>query len=378
MATKRTSAAVATPALRRRGVKPEAVASYFASGADKTNVRFVSSGCGVMDEALGGGYALGRVVNIVGDRSSGKTLKAMELCANMARQYPDAWIRYAESEAAFDEEYAAALGVPIDRITFNTKGNPLETVEDWFEDLEHYVKKVGGPGLYILDSLDALSDSAELGREFDEGTYGGTKPKQIGKLFRLLVEKMEAQGILLLVVSQVRDKLNVTFGETKTRSGGKALDFYASHIVWLAEIEKLKRTIGGVERIIGVKVEAYVKKNKVGLPFRRVRYPILFGYGIDDMTAACEWLIDIGRERLLHDLGMRKKTSTRAKTKAEAAAAKEEADVAKDLVPYPDKLEELRNKGGEDAQQMRRALNALVHEEWGRIELTFLPKASKY
>lgn len=358
--------------------------SYFASGADKDNLQFVSSGCALMDCALGGGFVLGRVANIVGDRSSGKTLLAMEICTNFAIKYPEGWIRYAESEAAFDLEYAEALGAPVDRIIFNdnpdlnnirkrkkkkvddgdedddvpTKpaavGAPMETVEDWQADMEYHLNKYPKrPGLYIVDSLDALSDEAEQGRDFDEGSYGGTKPKQIGKIFRTLATQLEAQNVLLVVISQIRDKLNVTFGETKTRSGGKALDFYASHIVWLAEIQKMDKTIDGIKRIIGVKVEAYVKKNKVGLPFRRAKYPILFGYGIDDMTACVEWLVEIKRTELLSDL------------KLTAAG-------------YKVRLASIRDKGGAEAREMRTKLGEIVRKEWARVETTYLPKSKKY
>lgn len=351
----------------RRAIKAEegnTSSSYFASGSDKDNLKFISSGCATVDEALGGGYVLGRVSNVVGDRSAGKTLKAMEASANFAKAYPDGWIRYGESEAAFDREYAQALGVPIERIIFNDQSPVLmekkegagmmETVEDWYNDLEYHLdRNKGRPGLYIMDSLDALSDEAEQKRDFDEGSYGGTKPKQIGKLFRTMVGRLEEQEVHLMVVSQIRDKLNVTFGETKTRSGGRALDFYATHIIWLAEIEKLKRTIDGIERVVGVKVEAYVKKNKVGLPFRRARYPILFGYGIDDMTSCVEWLLDNKRESLLGDLGLSKSG-------------------------YKVRLQGLRDKGGPEAREMRQRLAAVIHTEWAKVETTFLPKSTKY
>lgn len=365
------------PALARRATS-EASASYFASGSDKTNLQFVSSGCALMDEALGGGYALGRVANVVGDKSSGKTLKAMEMLANFLLRYPKGWARYAEAEAAFDNDYAAALGIPVDRIIMNAKGAPMATVEEWYEDLKGLLESKDGPGIYILDSLDALSDGAELDAEFDAASYGGTKPKQIGKLFRLLVAELEAKDVLLVIVSQLRDKLNVSYGETKTRSGGKALDYYASHIVWLREVEKLKRTISGVERVVGLGVEAYVKKNKVGLPFRKAQYPILFGYGIDDMTASAEWLLEVGREKRLHELGMKKGAASRAKTKAGVEKAQEEAAKVAHLKPYKDFIEEVRNRGGATARDLRAALASAVHEEWQRIETGFLPRATKY
>lgn len=334
--------------------KPQA-SSYFAS-MDKAGLKFVKSGSAVMDCALGGGWVLGRVANIVGDRSSGKTLLAIEACANFHRDYPHGKIRYAESESAFDERYAEALGMPIDAVDFG-HDRDMRTIEDWYNDMVAFLderEKDKKPGLYILDSFDALSDDAEMDREIDKGSFGAQKAKKSGELFRKLIDRIEKSDTLLIVVSQIRDKLNVTFGETKTRSGGKALDFYASHIVWLAEIGKLKKTINKVERVIGVEVKARVKKNKVGLPFRECGYPIIFGYGIDDLTANVEWLLEVGSEELL----------------------KEKCGMSK--AGYKVRISNLRDKGGEDVRAIRESLTKLVASEWQRIETGFLPQSRKY
>ena len=331
--------------------------SYFASGNGK-DLRFVSSGCAVLDEALGGGWALGRCANIVGDRSAGKTLVAMEAVANFVHQYPKGWVRYAESEAAFDVAYARALGIPVDDIEFNPKGLPMRTVEDLYEDmvrcLDAAEAKKQREGLYIIDSLDALSDDKEMEADFGKDSYGGAKPKAIGQLFRRLVERFEKQGVLLLVVSQIRDVLNARpFQETKTRSGGKALDFYATHIVWLHTVGKIKKTIAGVERVIGIDATAKVRKNKIGLPFREASYPILFGYGIDDMTASVDWLVKNGLEDRL-------KLADLSKAGAGLRIAK------------------VRNDGGPEAKALRHSLTAIVRSEWAKVETAFLPKSSKY
>lgn len=331
----------------------KAASDYFASGAEK-NLPFISSGCPLLDEALGGGWVEGRIFNLVGDRSSGKTLLAIEACANFVRKHPTARIRYGEAEAAFDKAYAAALGMPLDNVDFAAGDAELNTVEDFYKDITNFIKKCGNkPGLYILDSLDALSDSAEQKREVDDGSYGANKAKKLGEIFRRIVRDLEKSRVTLGVISQIRDKMNVSFGETKTRSGGRALDFYATHIVWLAQVGRLKRIIGGVERPYGVNVRANIKKNKVGMPYREVDFPILFGYGIDDLTAGVEWLLEVKRENELEPLGL---------TKA----------------GYAVRLRNLRDKGGAPVAELRSQLSDTVRRVWMEIEKSFLPKTSKY
>src|SRR5271166_4934530 len=112
--------------------QPQKVGNYFT--APKTNLEFIASGCKVFDCALGGGWPLGRISNIVGDKSSGKTLIAIEACANFSRQFPNGQIYYRESEAAFDTGYAQALGMPEEKVDFGD--DEFITVEDLFEDME--------------------------------------------------------------------------------------------------------------------------------------------------------------------------------------------------------------------------------------------------
>lgn len=340
-----------------------AAASYFAQVGDKGTLHFFSSGCAGVDAALGGGWPLGRVSNIVGDKSSGKTLLAIEGSANFAHTFPsdEEDIFYREAEAAFDKSYAATLGLPMQRVQFRGKDYSskkpwkMETIEDFYEDANRVLDQMKDrPALYIVDSLDALSDDAEMKREFGDGSYGGSKPKKLGELFRRLVQRIEEQQMHLMVISQLRDKLNVTFGETKTRSGGRALDFYASHIMWLAETGKIKRTIDKVERVVGLDIKARVKKNKVGLAHREFAYPLLFGYGIDDLTANVEWLLEVGADtRLREELGI-------------SAAG------------YKVMLRNIRDKGGEEARTLRAQLRAMLFDEWQRVESKFLPTAPKY
>lgn len=354
--------------------------NYFTAGREKEGLQFTSMGFAVGDECLGGGPVMGRVINIVGDKSTGKTLQAMEIAAQTLRRYPNAWCRYGESEAAFDREYSEALGIPVDKILLNPDGQRLETVEDWYNDtvtmLDRYPDQ---PGVYIIDSLDALSDDAEMDGEFNKASYGGGKPKAIGQYFRRLIGRLEKQNVLLVVISQLRDKIGVTFGETKTRSGGKALDYYASQIVWLADLGQVKQTRGGIDRVVGRKIRMNVKKNKIGLAHRTADYEILFGYGIDDLMACAEWLIENKCGEMLHELGMKAgaEAAPRARTKAEAAKPRKVATDDK-LTNYKTYIEKARNAGGATARELRDGLAALVRRAWPEIESKFLPASRKY
>ena len=319
--------------------------NYFA--APKTNLQFISSGCKTLDLALGGGWVENRIANVVGDKSTGKTLLAIEASANFALKYPKGRIRYRESEAAFDEQYAKAIGMPVDRVDF---GKPMETVEDLFEDITLVLSKAKQNELYICDSLDALSDRAEMGRSMDQGTYGAEKAKKLSQLFRRLARDMKSKQMTLIVISQVRDKIGVTFGRKTTRTGGHAMDFYASQVVYLSHLGTLQRNIRGQKRASGVEVRAKLDKNKVGLPFREAQFPILFGYGVDDISACLKYLDEVGELR--------------------------EAGYVKDDIK---KLSRELMRGPIEEQKKETArLHRLVETNWYEIEKSLLPKRSKY
>jgi recombination protein RecA len=276
----------------------ESGGSYFAD--QKSDLEFIHSGAAVLDCTLGGGWALQRIGNIVGDFSAGKSLLAIEACANFHRQFPKGLMYYRESESAFNEAYAAALGMPVDKIAFV---NPDEfvTVEDFYEDLTKCIEEArrrDAHALYVLDSLDALSDKAEQKEAFDAGTYGTGKAKMMGKLLRKCVGDITRARMSLLVISQTRDKIGSMFA-AKTRSGGRALDFYASQVLWLHKIDDLTRTLTRngkkITRVTGVQIRAKCQKNKIALPYRQCDFTISFGQGINSLTSSLDWLEDVGR-----------------------------------------------------------------------------------
>lgn len=281
--------------------KVHAGGSYFEA---PSACSFVSSGCTVLDCVLGGGWAMGRVANVVGDKSTGKTLLAIEACANFLMTYNKGRIRYREVEAAFDKPYARALGMPVDRIDFG-ESFEVETVEDLYEDMKEFLKKLpkGRPGMYVLDSLDPLSDDAEMARGMSENSYGAEKAKKMSQLFRRMVRKMSKRNVFVMIISQVRDKIGVTFGRKVSRTGGKALDFYASQVIYLSQMGRIKKTRERITRPIGVDIKAGCDKNKVGLPFRECEFPLLFGFGVDDVAASVNWLAEVGK---LQEAGLTK------------------------------------------------------------------------
>lgn len=263
---------------------PKGGGLYFFS--PKEDIQFISSGCTTLDLALGGGWARRRIANIVGDSSSGKTLLAIEAAANFSIIEAKGKIKYRETEDAFDQKYAAALGFPIDRVDF---GEPMDTIEDIFEDLEKVIEAAKEPELYIIDSLDALSDRGEMERDINAGSYGAQKAKKLSELFRRLNSGLSRKDITVIIISQIRDDINATYGRKTKRSGGRALNFYSSQVLYLSKPEKIYRTISNIKRVVGVDVRAQVDKNKIALPYREAQFQIMFGHGVDDYKSCADF-----------------------------------------------------------------------------------------
>jgi recombination protein RecA len=347
---------------------PERAGAYFTKPSER--LEFLPTGCTTLNCALGGGWVFGRMANIVGDKSTAKTGLAIEACANFVRMFPGEIARYREAEGAFEEGYGGAMGMPTEQVRFWRDDYPdrlFETIEDLFEDLDAVLDATGNsPSLYIVDSLDALSDREELARPISNrntegdkekgssGSYNLGKQRKLGELFRRLVRRIEASRMCLLIISQVRDNIGVSFGEKHKRTGGKSMDFYASHTLWLSHLETVKRKVKGVERAVGIRIKARCKKNKVGLPFRESEFEYLFGYGIDDLGAMLEWLISVKR---LGDL-----LSGKAPT----------LEDAKEF------LKETECLGDDEYRAACADVATIVRAVWSEIEASFMPVRSKY
>ena len=257
-------------------------------------MQFINSGSTLLNLALTGdirnGWPLGRISNIVGDKSSGKTLLAIEAACNFIALPPAGLkpkVYYLESEAAFDKEYAAALGLPVDHVELSRP----KTIEDVFESFNIIFEgaKDDEAVLIVLDSLDAVSSRAEQNRDIDDGSYSMDKQKKLGELFRRMVIEIEKHNAHFLIISQIRENIGaMPFQPKYRRSGGRSLDFYATQVVWLSQVAKLTKSSS--EFPYGIECEFYVTKNKVSLPLRKVKVPLIFGSGFDDVGSLVKYL----------------------------------------------------------------------------------------
>ena len=254
---------------------------YISSGSTNLNLALTNS--------LENGYPVGKIINIVGDKQIGKSLlclEAMMYIYHVLRKKYDVKMIYNDAESAINMENATQIGVPIDAIEWRQS----PTIEHWYEDLNKEIESSDKYDLvmYVMDSLDSISTEEEMEQDFNQKSYNMIKQKKMSELFRKLTQKINKKNMLLVIVSQIRDAIGVTFGETKRRSGGKALDFYAYQIVWLYN----KGLMKDGDITTGIEIKANVKKNRVWKPFRIANFNILFEYGIDDLGSMVDYLID--------------------------------------------------------------------------------------
>ncbi len=320
------------------------IGSYF---IESSEYNFIPSGCTLLDCILGGGYPMGRMSNIIGDSSVGKTGLSVEVMANFRKKFPDGLIWYQDAEASFDVDYAIVIGLPNDERTFVI--DDVRGINKTYELMLEAVKmatEANVAGLYVIDTLDGLVPEGEDG-ELSAGYDAAQRAKLINSMITNITGKVEESNLHLMIVSQIRDNIG-GYGPKHTVSGGNALRFYASQRIWLTQKKKLERTIRKIEKVYGIMVNAECKKNKIGLPFRDCNFPVIFNYGIDDIYACLDWLKGVNGG--LEEIGIE----------------------AKDIKDYSEKITVGRD---EEAQKKVRETTIRI---WNEIEQDFLPKIGKY
>lgn len=249
--------------------------------ADKMNISVIPSGCLALDIALGvGGYPRGRVVEIFGPESSGKTTVALHAIAEA--QKAGGYAAFIDAEHALDPAYAKRLGVNTDELLLSQP----DTGEQALEIAEMLVRS-GAIDIIVIDSVAALVPKAEI--EGDMGdAHVGLQARLMSQALRKLAGAISKSQCIAIFINQIREKVGVMFGNPETTPGGRALKFYASVRLDIRRVETLKQGADSV----GSRTRAKVVKNKVAPPFKQADFDIIYGEGISHEAT----LLDLGCE----------------------------------------------------------------------------------
>ena len=248
---------------------------------DRANVEVdaLSSGSLSIDFALGiGGYPKGRIIEIYGPESSGKTTLALHAIAEVQKKGGKA--AFIDAENAIDPMYAKALGVQIDELILSQPDSGEQALE-----ITELLIRSGAIDLLVVDSVAALVPQVELDGEMSDSNIG-LQARLMSKAMRKLSGVMNRSACTVIFINQLREKVGVMFGNPETTSGGKALTFYASIRIDVRKGEAIKN---GTD-IIGNKVNVKIVKNKVAPPFKVAAIEMMYGEGISRMGE----LVDLG------------------------------------------------------------------------------------
>ena len=277
--------------------------AYFLDGSDTTPTDikdFISTGSSTLDLAISnrpdGGIAVGRITEINGLESSGKSLLGAHILAETQKK--DGIAVYIDTETSVSQQFMEVIGIDLKKMLYLH----LETVEEIFEAIEEIVTQVRESDkdrcvTILVDSLAAASTKVEMEADYDKDGWATSKAIIISKAMRKITQMIGKHNVALVFTNQLRQKLGVMFGDPWTTSGGKALPFHASTRIRLKNLGQIKDT---KKNTIGMKCRAQIVKNRLGPPLRHADYSMYFDRGIDNYGG---WLTVMKEHKLVKSGG---------------------------------------------------------------------------
>ncbi len=277
--------------------------AYFLDGSDTTptDIRdFISTGSSTLDLAISnrpdGGIAVGRITEINGLESSGKSLLGAHILAETQKK--DGVAVYIDTETSVSQEFMEVIGLDLNKMLYLH----LETVEEIFEAIEEIVTQVRSSDkdrcvTILVDSLAAASTKVEMEADYDKDGWATSKAIIISKAMRKITQMIGKHNVALVFTNQLRQKLGVMFGDPWTTSGGKALPFHASTRIRLKNMGQIKDS---GKNVLGMKCRAQIVKNRLGPPLRHADYDMYFDRGIDNYGG---WLTVMKEHKLVKSGG---------------------------------------------------------------------------